>query len=350
VVIGVVAVLIVASVALGTVSLLSGHATLQPTSSPPISTSDGPRNVGVYAFIAGMQNVTNPAGVIARLKDSTFQPNGIDWVIGWRLVEPQPGEYNWSLIDSDLAAARTAGYGSFVEIIPGEDAPSWALAECPTVQLTPQRATEPLTICVPTSSQFLTRWTQMIAAFGHRYNGANGLTMVQSTGCGIQGEMQLPEHNAAFWSPYGLTSETLLSAWERVVSAWRTALPDTPSSLAIEEPLGKGNSNVLDPLLTYVHEHFGSSMWVQQNGLRQGTQTSAGSYGGDLAAASVWTTVGWQMYGAGAANGDLATALGDGLAVHPGFYEVYLADIVSASSEPTLNHLRSGGLARPSPS
>jgi hypothetical protein len=187
----------------------------------------------------------------------------------------------------------------------------------------------------------------MITAFGHRYDGAPGLTMVQATGCGVQGEMQLPDHSAAFWAPYGLTTPTLLAAWERVLSAWRTALPETPSSLAIEEPLGNGNSDVLHPLITYAHSHFGSLMWLQQNGLRQGTQTSGGSYGGDLAAASQWTTVGWQMFGAGAANGNLASALGDGLAVHPRFYEVYLSDIVSTASAPTLNQLRAGAIAAP---
>jgi hypothetical protein len=347
--IGAAGVLAVAVVAVGAIVLLR-----PPAPSPPPSVSPSPSAsplmatpVGVYAFTAGAQNVEHPADVIAKLATSSFKPNGIDWVIGWKLLEPAPGQYAWPLVDNDLSAARNAGYGSFVEIIPGEDTPSWALAQCPTVHLTLQNTGEPVTICVPTSAQFLDPWTQMITAFGHRYDGAPGLTMVQATGCGVQGEMQLPDHSASFWAPYGLTTPTLLSAWERVLSAWRAALPETPSSLAIEEPLGNGNSDVLHPLITYAHSHFGPLMWLQQNGLRQGTQTSPGSYGGDLAAASQYTTVGWQMFGAGAANGNLASALGDGLAVHPRFYEVYLSDIVSTTSGPTLNQLRAGALAAP---
>jgi Beta-galactosidase len=314
-----------------------------PTTSLVPSGSPGPQGpIGVYAFTAGQQNVSNPADVIAKLNAGSFHPNGIDWVIGWRLLEPSAGDFNWSILDNDLSAATAAGYRSFIEIIPGEDAPAWALAQCPTVQVTLQNSSQPTTICVPTSSQFLTMWMQLIAAVGHRYNGRVDLTMVQATGCGVQGEMQIPDHNAAFWAQYGLNSDTLLGAWEQVVSAWRAALPNTPSSLAIEEPLGNGNSNVLHPLLTYVQEHFGSSVWVQQNGLRQGTQTSAGSYGGDLAAASVWTKVGWQMFGAGSANGDLAAALTDGLAVRPSFYEVYLSDILNTASGTALNGVRAG--------
>jgi hypothetical protein len=330
---------------LGAIALLRGPASNAPSSTNRPSgtpTPAGPGKIGVYAFAAGAQNVTNPGQVIDELRSASFHPDGIDWVIGWRLIEPSAGVYDWSLVDDDLAAASAAGYGSFVEIIPGEDTPAWALAECPTVQLTLQNSDTPVSICVPTSAQFLSLWTQMIAAFGRRYNGRPGLTMVQATGCGVQGEMQLPDHSAAFWSQYGLTSQTLLAAWEQVIGAWRLALPDIPSSLAIEEPLGNGNSDVLHPLLTYVHDHFGADVWVQQNGLRQGTQTSPGSYGGDLAAAAGWTRVGWQMFGAGATNGDLATALTDGLAAHPSFYEVYLSDILTASSAPPLDSLRAG--------
>jgi Beta-galactosidase len=340
--IGLAAVLIIAALAFGTAQVLRSHGPAPSPSQSPSPAPSGPHHVAVYAFAAGAQNVENPAGVVARIKASPFQPDGIDWVIGWRVLEPTAGKYDWALIDSDLAAATAGGYRSFIEIIPGEDDPAWALGECPTVNLTLQNTGKQVTMCVPTSPQFLALWTQLISAFGQRYDGHAGLTMVQATGCGVQGEMQLPNHNAAFWAQYGVTSQTLLAAWERVLDAWRAALPHTPSSLAIEEPLGVGNSDVLGPLLTYVHEHFGAKVWIQQNGLRQGTRTTPGSYGGDLAAASRWTTVGWQMFGAGSANGDLATALAEGLAVHPGFYEVYLNDVVDATVAPALDQLKSG--------
>jgi Beta-galactosidase len=338
--IGLAAVLVIAVLAIGTAEVVRSPG---PSPSPfPSSSPSGARTVAVYAFTAGVQNVENPTQVIARLKASAFQPDGIDWVVGWRVIEPTAGKYDWSIIDRDLAAATAAGYRSFIEIIPGEDDPAWALSECPTVNLTLQNTGKQVTMCVPTSPQFLSLWMQLISAFGQRYDGHAGLTMVQATGCGVQGEMQLPNHNPAFWAQYGVTTQTLLAAWEQVIDAWRAALPRTPSSLAIEEPLGAGNSDVLDPLLAYVHEHFGSKVWLQQNGLRQGTRTTPGSYGGDLAAASSWTTVGWQMFGAGSANGDLATAVEDGLAVHPGFYEVYLNDVVDSAVAPALSKLKSG--------
>jgi hypothetical protein len=316
----------------------------QPSTSPTAvpSSPQGASAIGVYAFTAGTQNVDDPALVISDLKASAFQPEGIDWVIGWRLIEPSQGQFDWTNLDNDVAAASAAGYRSFIEVIPGEDDPGWALAECPTVAVTLANSEQATTICVPTSTQFLSLWTQMIAAFGRHYNGRAGLTMVQATGCGSQGEMQLPDHNPAFWAPYGVTTSTLLSAWEDVISSWRKALPDIPSALAIEEPLGAGNSDVLHPLLAYARQHFGSELWIQQNGLRQGTQTTPGSYGGDLADASSWTTVGWQMYGAGTRNGNLAQAVSGGLTVHPRYYEIYLSDILSAAAAPTLGQLKAG--------
>jgi hypothetical protein len=341
VLIGVAVVATIAVLALAAVLSL-GRQSPSPAPSSAPSASPAAHKVAIYAFTAGMQNVENPTRVIARLKASSFQPDGIDWVIGWKLLEPSAGNFDWSIIDNALQAAAGAGYRSIIEIIPGESTPTWALSQCPTVNLTLQNTGKQVTMCVPTSPQFLTLWTQMISAFGHRYDGHPGLTMVQATGCGVQGEMQLPNHDPSFWAQYGVTSQTLLAAWEQVINAWRAALPHTPSSLAIEEPLGAGNSNVLTPLLTYVHEHFGSKVWLQQNGLREGTRTTPGSYGGDLATASSWTTVGWQMFGAGAANGDLATALAQGLAVHPGFYEVYLNDVVDATVAPPLTQVRAG--------
>lgn len=319
----------------------------EPTLSPGTSSTPGsPAPIGVYAFTAGMQYVDNPSMVVSRLKASQFQPEGIDWVVGWRVVEPSQGQYDWSILDKDLAAARGAGFRSIIEVIPGEDVPDWALAECPVVSVTLGGTGQTASICVPTSPQFLTLWTQMITAFGQHFHDVPDLTMVQATGCGVQGEMQLPNHSASFWAGYGVDSSTLLSAWEQVTSAWRAALPTIPSALAIEEPLGAGNSRVLQPLLTYVRQQFGAMLWVQQNGLREGTKTSPGSYGGDLAEASQWTTVGWQMYGAGARNGNLALAVGGGLAAHPRYYEIYLSDILDAGSAPTLGQLRSGTLAQ----
>ena len=342
--IGLATVVVVVSGVLGLL-MITRHAPVvsAPSTSP---TSNAPAKIGVYAFTAGLQSIDNPAQVIAKLKTSQFQPEGIDWVIGWRVLEPGQGQYDWTALDKDLAAATAAGYKSFIEVIPGMDDPAWALALCPNVSVTLAGTGQTVSICVPTSPQFLAFWTQMIAAFGRHVQGQAGLAMVQATGCGVQGEMQLPNHSAAFWAGYGVNSATLLGAWQEVVSAWRTALPAIPSALAIEEPLGAGNSEVLQPLLAYVHQHFGTSVWLQQNGLREGTKTSPGSYGGDLAEASQWTTVGWQMYGAGSRNGNLALAVSGGLAAHPKYYEIYLSDIIDAGVAPTLGQLKAGTLAQ----
>lgn len=321
--------------------LTLGHGKEPEPPPSPSPTAQGPTRIGVYAFTAGTKYVDNPAQVITDLKAARFQPEGIDWVIGWRFLEPSQGHYDWSILDNDLAAATAAGYRSFIEVIPGEDDPAWAVAQCPTVSVT-LASGRAVTMCVPTSPRFLAMWTQMITAFGEHFSGKAGLTMVQATGCGVQGEMQLPNHNSAFWAGYGVTSDTLLHAWEQVVSAWRTALPHIPSALAIEEPLGAGNSEVLQPLISYVREHFGTAVWLQQNGLRQGTKTTPGSYGGDLADASRWTTVGWQMYGAGSRNGDLAQAVSGGLAAHPRYYEIYLSDILDVATAPVLGQLKAG--------
>src|ERR1700680_4666175 len=209
----------------GLVALKYVHIQASSPRPSPTLAPRGPARISVYAFTAGSQYIDHPLQVTAQLKASGSQPDGSDWVIGWRALEPSRGHFDWATVDNDLAAAAASGYRSFVEIIPGEYEPIWVLGACPNVHVTLGSSGKAVTMCVPTSPQFMELWTEMIAAFGQRYDGRAGLTMVQATGCGVQGEMQLPDHSRAFWASYGVTSSTLLSAWEHVIAAWRRALP-----------------------------------------------------------------------------------------------------------------------------
>src|ERR1035438_6709347 len=80
----------------------TGPAT-EPTPEPTTSsTPSSLTGIGVYAFTAGLQYVDNPSTVISDLKSSRFQPEGIDWVVGWRVIEPSQGRYDWTTLDKDL--------------------------------------------------------------------------------------------------------------------------------------------------------------------------------------------------------------------------------------------------------
>ena len=67
---------------------------------------------------------------------------------------------------------------------------------------------------------------------------------------------------------------------------------------------------MLPTLLPWIEAEYGARVTLQQNGLSAFTGEGVGSYWADLKAAGQWTTVGWQMFGSGLANGSLETAFG----------------------------------------
>ena len=96
---------------------------------------------------------------------------------------------------------------------------------------------------------------------------------------------------------------------------------------------------MLPTLLPWIEAEYGARVTLQQNGLSAFTGEGVGSYWADLKAAGQWTTVGWQMFGSGLANGSLETAFGIGLAAGGSYFQVYVADILDAGQTPALESL-----------
>ena len=266
---------------------------------------------------------------------------GFDWTVSWSSLEPTSGAYQWTVLDNAVAAAAGAGFTSQITVLPGTQAPPWVITACPDVSITLLHTQKVVTIAVPTSTCFLNDWTTFIAALGAHLASATGVTSVQASGLGDQGEMTLSPPTSVTWASVGVTTASLLAGWEEVLTKWRTSLPASiPSALAIEEPLGIGVSNVLGSLIPWVRSHFGSNVWLQQNGLRATTSETTG-YWPILRKASRWTNTGWQMFGYGTENGDLETAFKIGLASHARYFQVYLADILDATKTKALEYLAS---------
>jgi hypothetical protein len=293
---------------------------------------------GIFVFDAA----GNAVNAVAEVLSGPFphqDVQGFDWTVAWANLEPASGNYQWSVLDKAVAAATNAGFTSQITVLPGTFAPGWVIAACPQVTVTLLHTQKVVTIAVPTSTCFLADWTTFIAALGAHLATASGVTSVQASGLGDQGEMTLSPTTSGTWADVGVTTASLLAGWKQVLTMWRTSLPASmPAALAIEEPLGIGVSNVLAPLIPWVHLHFKSKVWVQQNALRATTPETSG-YWPILKHASRWTDTGWQMFGYGTENGDLQTAFGIGLASHARYFQVYLADVVDPAQTAALEYL-----------
>jgi hypothetical protein len=311
--------------AAGAAFLLTRRSATAPPvpSSTPVPSAASSRNLAIYAFTAG-GHVVNAQATVDSLVHSSFIPKGIEWVVAWDLLRPTPGAYNWSLIDNALGAAAHAGLESQLAVVVGEFEPTWVVDACPQVICPFPSGAKAM--AVPVSSEYLGLLTALIHDLGVRYGGDSRLVSVQASGLGGQGEMYLWPDKASFWETHGVTSATLLPAWQTVISGWHSAFPHTPISISIEEPL-EPNGGVLEPLLAWMKAEYGSRQWLQNNGLNPTTSTDRG-YGVDLVAASLYTTVGWQMYGVSASPSVLEQSLQAGLGAHPRFLQIYLEDLL----------------------
>jgi hypothetical protein len=297
-----------------------------------------PRPGGIFVFDAAANAVTAVADVLSGPFPHQ-DVRGFDWTVAWATLEPATGNYQWNVLDKAVATAAENGFTSQITVLPGTKAPGWVIAACPQVTITLFHTQQVVTIAVPTSTCFLADWTTFIAALGAHLATASGVTSVQASGLGDQGEMTLSPTTSGTWADVGVTTASLLAGWKQVLTTWHTSLPASiPAALAIEEPLGIGVSNVLAPLIPWVHSHFKSKVWVQQNALRATTSETSG-YWPILKNASKWTDTGWQMFGYGTENGDLQTAFGIGLASHARYFQVYLADILDPAQTAALEYL-----------
>ena len=289
---------------------------------------------GIFVFDPAADAVNAVSEVVSA--NLPYPVLGFDWTVAWSTLEPAPGNDLWTVLDKAVTTAANAGFTSQIRVLPGTWAPKWVIAACPPVTMKLFNTQQVVTIAVPTSACFLNDWTTFIAALGAHLTSLSGVTTVQASGLGDQGEMTLSPPTTVTWAHVGVTTKSLLAGWKQVLTAWRTYLPSSvPAALAIEEPLGLGVSNVLAPLIPWVHTHFNSKVWVQQNALRATTPETSG-YWPILKKASKWTDTGWQMFGDGAENGDLQTAFGIGLASHARYFQVYLADILDPAQTPAL--------------
>ena len=293
---------------------------------------------GIFVFDAA----GNAVNAVAEVVSGPFphqDVQGFDWTVAWGVLEQASGAYQWDVLDKAVTTAANAGFTSQITVLPGTFAPAWVIAACPKVTVTLLHTQQVVTIAVPTSTCFLDDWKAFITALGTHLATASGVTSVQASGLGDQGEMTLSPTTSGTWADVGVTTASLLAGWKQVLTAWRSSLPTSmPAALAIEEPLGIGVSNVLAPLIPWVHSHFKSKVWVQQNALRATTPETSG-YWPILKNASRWTDTGWQMFGYGTENGDLQTAFGIGLASHARYFQVYLADIIDPTQTAALEYL-----------
>ena len=260
----------------------------------------------------------------------------MSWRFRWKTIEPGEGEYNWELIDKALQVTSNAGKKIMLRVTAGMFTPDWVYQagvkpfEFSNTDLAyPENFPKTTKMPIPWDEVYLGKWEEFIHAFGQRYNGNPHIYSIHMAGGGHIGEMNLPLAHAK-WQQAGYSDEKLIAAWKRIIDAYQKAFPNTPTNLNIGEPLGRNQSHVLKPVVSYALAIYPRKIYIQQNGLRADFPISS-PIRQIIREASATTVVGYQTLGGKGfmdqQTGDRLTALRNALEDHVSYIEVYAGDV-----------------------
>ncbi len=261
---------------------------------------------------------------------------GLSWRYRWSDIEPQEGQYHWDRIDRALEMTSNAGKKVMLRVIAGINSPEWVYqAGAKPFEFSNQDLAHPdnyrasLRMPIPWDDVYLAKWERFIHAFGGRYNGNPHVYSVHMSGGGYIGEMNLPKALEK-WQLVGYSDQKLIATWKRLIDNYRKAFPDIPTNLALNEPLGRNRSNVLEPIVSYVLSTYPRQVYLQHNGLKANLPMGF-RIRHLLRDASSQTVVGYQMVGGRGwldqQAGNRMEAFRIAIEDHARYVEVYASDV-----------------------
>lgn len=144
----------------------------------------------------------------------------------WNVVEPEPGKFNWEIVDLAIEEARAHGQKLAIRLMPysNEDAlPEWYRKS--GAKRANKDSDKDGKIWQPDFSDplFLKFWGELVAEAGLRYDGNPHLTTVDVSSVGYWGEG---------WSPY----MPAFSTQKALIDIWLEAFKRTPLLMNFDEP------------------------------------------------------------------------------------------------------------------
>jgi hypothetical protein len=292
-----------------------------------------PKTVTIYAY----SSHANPTAVVASLPKVV---GGVSWIFGWNQIETAPGVYNWSSVDAAIAASSGSGRKTMLRIDGGATSPSWVPDQLTfSFQSMGPQGQQTVTMPETWTSTYLDDFTTFIRAYGARYNNNPAVTRIEMTGGGYQGEMALPQWPG--WIGAGYTDPLMTSAWETLISTYKSVFPSKQLGMDYGEPLQEFYHSNIDPAVLAYARQF-TNVDFQQNGLK-GTTSETWSVFKTLQSLSTATRIGWQMWGGDNSSSTLMNAFHVAVASHASYLEVYLNDCVNPSNAAALEYLASDG-------
>jgi hypothetical protein len=281
-------------------------------------------------------------------------------------LEPTEGAFDWTFLDSAVAASAAAGKQVLLRIGTQAGKPAWvttAVVNAGGSFFTFTNNGVPTTIPVFWDPTFLAKKRAMIAALGAHFANNPAVKIVSASFANATGEdWYVPDTRpyVTQWWALGYTSQKMLDAGRTIIDATMAAFPNQYVTLAVGGNLHAGLGYDLDPTADYVARNavlnarasWPGRLFVQRNILSTCIPPAPGT---DTLFEMIWDfqpLVGWQMlypcvndptYRSNCGvPGDpaivLTEAVDAGVAYGAKFIEIYQTDVINLPRAITYAH------------
>ena len=264
---------------------------------------------GLYV-VTKVPPASNALGAAASAAFNVPGVNGALLVMGWDVIEPAMGQYDWTAFDQWMTMAVSAGKKIELSITTGyvgsNHTPSWLFQPPPngggakplTFSFT-RRPTDTTclteSLAAPWDPAFLAQWDAMLAAVSAHLKSTgryDNVVLLRLTGINKDSdELHLPSEsadpavqcrsdNVATWQQAGYRPSLLLQGWDGTTSSFKKYFPDKSFSVAIIAsanpfPAIAEDGSIITgtisqpslPLLTLAAQKFPGHLVIQNNSL-----------------------------------------------------------------------------------
>ncbi|MCX7012413.1 MAG: DUF5696 domain-containing protein [Candidatus Sumerlaeota bacterium] len=162
--------------------------------------------------------------ILERVLDDNPLLDGLCTGYGWSQIEPKRGEFDWSLFDNAVEAAKERGKFVSLAVEPGTESPDWVY-EAGAQEFRFEGKDGTMRMPVPWDPVYQIHWTDLVRAFGKRY--AENPTVRKVQICGVNQynpEMHLPKEPADMqqWNQIsdGRLHERIVESWKKCIDLY----------------------------------------------------------------------------------------------------------------------------------
>lgn len=252
---------------------------------------------------------------------------GLSIRFSWSAAEPQPGVYNWSYVDSQIALAKQAGKTYMLRPMAGIRAPSWLYTQ--GAQWTTSDRTgnggSGSKMPLPWDPIMLSEWDRFVAALGSRYGSDASLVLAHLNGpTSNSAEMHLP---SSLLSQYPDAVGKTYAAWQNAIGAYGKAFPSTALSLNLTN-VYTTKDGLLQSVASYAETALGARATLQNNSLSATTSLNFAPIQIMSDFVDAGGRAGFQMLYANLNSASAFTAaIQVGNKIGPDYYEIYKPQI-----------------------